>query len=313
MSNEALLESLRTLGWSLFTELGVPGVVRHHQQVVLDPEPIIVAAPSLFELDPRLRDQAYGWCATHASRISVTRLQGLARALPEHARVAFQGLASTLRTHEKVSWPGGAQPPWVRAPEIKTRGLPLERPALLRFRVRGLCGVGARADVVSELIARPNDWTRSSDLADEGYSKRAIAGILADLAQAGIAKQVAEGNALAFRLAAPDQLRELVAARDIAYPSWRHIMAMVLLFLDLAKLQDSSEAVRRVEANKRREALRILTDRMWMDAPPVTRGNPEAWEVLMTWATEVTQALASGRSSVLGVTRVQAELVADGR
>ncbi len=31
-------------------EIGVSGVVRHHQYVVLAPEPIIAAAPSLFEV-----------------------------------------------------------------------------------------------------------------------------------------------------------------------------------------------------------------------------------------------------------------------
>ncbi len=60
---EALRDALGEFGWSLFTELGVPGGVRHPQGMALDPEPIGVAAPILFEWDPRLRDQVCGWCA----------------------------------------------------------------------------------------------------------------------------------------------------------------------------------------------------------------------------------------------------------
>ena len=123
--------------------------------------------------------------------------------------------------------------------------------------------------MLSELIARSDAWTRASDLAEEGYSKRAVAGILSELAEAGIATQVAEGNALTFQVTRPEHLRELLAAHDLGYPAWRRVMTAVLLFLDLARLEDASETVRRVEANKRREALRSLADRIWLDTPPL--------------------------------------------
>jgi len=312
MSSEPLRHALVELGWSLFTELGVPGVVRHHQSIALDPEPIVVAAPSLFELDPRLRDQVYGWCASQASRLSVSRIQGLSRDLPAPAQRAFHGLAATLRTHANVRWPDGGEPPWARAPEVKTRRLPLERPALLRFRARALCGVGGRADVISELIARSGVWTRASDLTELGYSKRAMAGILSELVEAGLAKQRVEGNALTFQLSRPEPLRELLASHDLGYPPWRHIVKTVLTFLDLASLENASAAVKRVEANKHHEELRRLADAIWLDTPPLTRGNPEAWEDLMSWATRVAAELAAGTSPALGVFKVRAAAVEGG-
>lgn len=298
MSSEALRDALVELGWSLFTELGVPGVVRHHQGIALDPEPIVVAAPSLFELDPRLRDQVYGWCASHAARLSVSRLQGLSRDLPEPAQRAFHGLAATLRAHAKVRWPDDGEPSWVRAPEVKARRLPLERPALLRFRARALCGVGGRADVVSELIARSGVWTRASALIELGYSKRAMAGILSELTEAGVARQVADRNALTFQLSRPEQLRDLLQADDVSHPSWRRIMSAVLRLLDLAGLDESSAAVRRVEANKCREAFCGLAESIWLETPPVTRGNPNAWEELTAWAVQHALELASGSAPV---------------
>jgi hypothetical protein len=250
----------------------------------------------MFELDPRLRDQAYGWCAAHAGRLSLSRLQGLSRSLPEPARKAFHGLAATKREHARVRWPDGGEPSWPRAPEVKARHLPLERPALFRFRARALCGVGASADVLSELIVRSGRWTRASDLVELGYSKRAIAGILSELAEAGLAKQLVEGNALTFQLSCSDHLREVLGARDLAYPPWQRIMTAVHLFLDLASLEGAGAAVWWVEANNRREAFRSFADQTRLEAPPQTRGDPDAWHVLVSWATGVAADLADGSS-----------------
>jgi hypothetical protein len=67
------------LAWSLWGELGVPSVVRNHTQVVVDPEPLVLAAPFIAQHDARLRDEIRRWCAAHADRISTSRLKGLAR------------------------------------------------------------------------------------------------------------------------------------------------------------------------------------------------------------------------------------------
>ncbi len=312
MSSEALRRALVDLGWSLFTELGVPGVVRHHRRVALDPEPLIVSVPALFELDPRLRDQVYGWCASHAGRLSVSRLQGLSRGLPEAAQAEFRGLAATLRRHAKVRWPDEGALAWPLPPEVKARRLPVERPALLRFRVRALCGVGARADVLSELLARGTTWTRASELAEAGYSKRAVAGILSELAEAGVARQLAAGNALTFQLAHQDQLRTLLGADNLAYPNWVRIMSLVLTIVELRRLEGMSPTTRRVEANRRRERLRELSDELWLDTPPVTRGNVDAWSDLMSWATRTVRDIAAGVSPALGVFKVRAAVVEGG-
>jgi len=306
ISSEALRDALVELGWSLFTELGVPGVVRHHQGIALDPEPIIVAVPSLFKIDPRLRDQVYGWCASHADQLSLSRLKGLSRDLSAQSRTAFHGLAATLRKHAKVRWPDDGQPPWGRPPEVKARRLPLERSALLRFRVRALCGVGARADVLGELIARSGTWTRASDLAELGYSKRALAGILSELSDAGFAQQLPAGNALTFQIAHDDRFRALLGADALAFPNWARVMSMVLRFLELSSLEQESPTTRRIEGNKRRELLRRLSEELCLDTPPVTRGNPEAWEELMSWATRTAQELSAGVSPALGVLKARA-------
>ena len=232
--------------------------------------------------------------------MSVSRLQGLVRDQPEVARRAFYALAATLREQHKLRWPHGDAASWSTVPVVKTRRLPVERPALLRFRVRALCGVGARADVLAELLARSGAWTRASDLVDLGYSKRSIAGVLAELAEGGLAGQRGEGNALAFRLSQPAHLNDSLGAEGLRFPVWRPIADALPLFVDLARLESSEPIVRRVDANRRRDALVDVAHRLGVEPPPPTRGEPAAWEVLVGWAAQVAEALADGTSPACG-------------
>ena len=298
---DALHEALLGFGWSLFTELGVPGVLRSHRQVVLDPEPIVVAIPALFEIDPRLRDQVYSWCATHSDRLSISRINGLSRRLSSHNRVAFHGFAATLREHSGVKWSDKGQPPWNCVPEVNARRLPMERPALLCFRIRTLCGVGARADVLNEMIWRSSTWTRASDLSGLGYSKRTVAGILSDLHESGIARQLSVGNALTFQLAHRDDLVSVLDAGDLAFLNWERVMSLVLMFLELSHLGHKNPMARRVEANKRRGPLRALSDELGLETPPITSGNSSAWGDLMSWAIHCARDLSCGASSFLQI------------
>ena len=300
MSSEAVRDALVGLGWSLFTEMGVPGVVRHHGGVVLDPEPLVVVAPLLFPFDARLRDQVAGWCAVHADRLSVSRLQGLARQLPEPANAAFYGLSATLRRHAKVRWPDAGADPWGRMPEVHMRPLPVERPALLRFRLRAVSGVGARADVLGELLWRTDRWTRASDLASLGYSKRAVAGILSELGEAGLALQRPVGNALTYQLAHAEVLATLVGGRDVAFADWWSITALMRALLALVDLEHANLATRRIEAHRLGAVLSAGALELSLEPPPATRGQADAWERLVDWGTRVAQALEAGTSPALG-------------
>jgi DNA-binding transcriptional ArsR family regulator len=303
MSSSLLHEAVVDLGWSLWTELGVPGVIRRHQQVVIDPEPIIVASPTLFPLDPRLRDQVYGWCAAHADRISASRLQGLLSTSPPPMRDAFTSFAATLRRHAKVRWPvPDDADAWGRVPEAPTPRLPIARPALLRLRLRALCGVGARADVTCALLSRTSAWTRASDLASDGYSKRNVARILSELAEAGLVKSVREGNVISFQLDRAETLGELVGGQGLAFPEWRLIMSLVARAMELEGLESRPESVRRVEAHKQRNQLSPIADLLRLAAPPTTRGNPDAWEETMAWAAHRVAELADGSSPAFRTT-----------
>jgi hypothetical protein len=132
---------------------------------------------------------------------------------------------------------------------------------------------------------------------------------MTELAAAGLARQRREGNALVYQLAHPETLGAILDAGDLAHPAWRPILEGLLSFLALARLEQVREPVRRVEANKLRSAFLQTADRLSLDTPPITRGDPNAWETLMSWATNNARDLAAGTSPALGLRGVRLAVV----
>ena len=132
----------------------------------------------------------------------------------------FGGLAAAVARHG-VRWPAVASSPaWPDASKLKGP-LPLERPALLRFRLRALCGVGARADVLAELLGSGAVWrSAAAELARQGYTKRNVALLLAELEAAGVLHARRDGAAVLYRLAEPKPLLELMGAEGVSAPAW---------------------------------------------------------------------------------------------
>lgn len=302
MSREAFVPANLDLAWSLWTELGVPGVVRNHEAFVIDPEPLVVWSPSVVAADPRLRDLVFHWCRQHGDRLSASRLRGLLRGMPATAAGAFGRFAGALNSVSTLRWPGtnASGPVWPIPTEDVAVPLPRGRPALIRLRLRALSGVGTRADVLSELLATGQRWVTAADLAQEGYTKRNVARVLADLEMAGIVRSRARGNSLHFQLEAPHILGRLVHNQHPAVPRWTELLRVLAQLADLvARVHDRSPAVRRVEAHKLREAIEGVCAGLRLPPPPTTSGNPRAYEALLRWAAEQAAACAAGGSPAL--------------
>jgi hypothetical protein len=300
MSSDTIRESAAELAWSLWTELGVPGISRNHAHTVIDPEPLIIATPTLAAPDPRLLEQAFGWCAAHSNRISVSRLKGLLAGSSEHVVARFSSFSGALRSRgAKWPIPGGAEP-WSSPAVPPSPPLPIQRQSLLRFRLRALCGVGARADVLCELLTSPGVWRSAADLARLGYTKRNVAKVLSELDGTGIIASRMEGNALRYRLARSPVLRELVGLDDLAAPAWQPILGVVLGLLGLLDHEAEAAAVQRVEANKLRDQLVPTCQIAGLDLPPPTRGDADAWGSMQQWSAAQVHDLADGTSSVFG-------------
>jgi hypothetical protein len=272
------------LAWSLWGELGVPSVIRDHTHVVVDPEPLILAAPLIAQHDARLRDEMWRWCAAHADRISTSRLKGLARRAQPEVREAFEALAATLATSTTVRWPhptGTA--PWPRTPEPKPRTLHLDRPSLLALRARAMVGVGARADVLTTLLGRTDRWTRASELEYLGYSKRNVARVLGDLAEASLLQQRGERNSLTFRIANRAPWEHQLRTKDLVWMRWDLAFELAFALLQLEALTAKPTAVQRVEGTKLRITLNTLASSLDLSNPPEIRDREAPLDALLRW------------------------------
>lgn len=297
------------LMWSLWTELGIPGILRNHAGFAIDPEPLIVVTPRLAGDDLRLVEEALRWCQVHGHRVSIGRLKALFTARSADTRAHFSDFAVSLAEQ------GG--PRWPRSGDLTTRFgkisgkvpplLPVDRAALVRFRLRGLSGLGARADVLAELLARTGRWTGPGDLPDIGYTRRAISDVLADLAETGLVNALSEGRAIRYRLAEPSALAQLVGPLPGHFPWWSAIFLLVELGLELDRSRERPANIRRVLANITAERiLERLAMALELNNFPKTKENIDYYDVVMDWISTRVQEIVLGRSPAL-------ELVPTGR
>jgi hypothetical protein len=283
-------------GWSLWSELGAPGVVRHHAHTAIDPEPLIVFSPWLFRDDARLQEEVVRWCVAHADRISASRLQGLVKTASPDVSTAFQQLTTTLQSHG-VPWTKTAAMTATSTPATtKPLALPTTRPALIRLRLRALAGVGARADVLAELLGHQRRWLIASDLQHLGYSKRNVARVLGELADAGFVNSRADKNAVGFKLATP-LLGQLLESQRLAWPPWAALLAFVEEAQRLRDDHGKSEVVRRVAAPKTAARFEVACAALDLKRPVASAADP--WSAVVEWAEEQLSAILDGTASVL--------------
>jgi hypothetical protein len=283
-------------GWSVWSELGVPGVIRHHGHVAIDPEPLIVVSPWLFRDDARLQQEVVRWCVAHADRISASRLHGLLKTSSPDVSSAFQAFTTTLQSHGVLWAKTAAKTTETQTTTTKPLALPTTRPALIRLRLRALAGVGARADVLAELLGHHGGWLIASDLNHLGYSKRNIARVFGELADAGIVESRADKNAVSFKLTTP-LLGQLLHGQQLAWPAWAALLAFVEDAQRLCDVEGKSEVVRRVAAPKAAARFEIACAALDLKRPVVSGIDP--WSAVVGWAEEQLSSIVDGTSAAL--------------
>ena len=140
--------NLLTIAWSLWTELGVSGVIQNHQNELILLEELVLFTSCLSEIDPRLRDESIDWLAKYHHYTSLSRLKFLLKDFPLACK-PFSTYAASLNVVSKANWPLLVEAPPVKISLSHKSLLRHLTPALLNIRARSLFGVGARADLVT--------------------------------------------------------------------------------------------------------------------------------------------------------------------
>lgn len=286
------------LVWSLWTELGIPGPRRSHAHAILDVERLIAVTAWAARDDARLADLAFSWCLRHHRWVSGTRLSSILAGTSERVKAAAEPFFGELAAAGATLWRVPPREP-ERQREIREYDLPLQRPALLRIRLRGLVGVSGRAEVLFPLLAAPDHWMCASDFGDASLAKRNIARILDELAQSGIVDSRSRGNTREFRLAHPMALSQLVSwPEGFAVPDW----ALVFDWMEIAEVMDAlpadAPATSRLEMARHRKAIEAGVRSLRLGTAPPEQ-NVEAKEYVQ-WITAQAAHLADGTARCMG-------------
>ncbi len=296
--SEKFVAHLRLLLWSQWTELGVAGTIRNHQQVLLDPEALILSTAALADLDPRLRDESLDWCIRFGETISISRLRNLMRA-GIGSTESFDAYASEVNRAGRMRWPvskkyvsPGSKRPGKHIPSGKSQNPDLSGPALLRLRLRAIFGVGARADVLTELLLSSNH--SASELAKIGYSKRRVASTLDDLTRGGLLARTTHGNTHRFELKVPEQLEALVGALPQYNAQWADCFRVLLELHGLVVGQEGkSPRLRALAMNRSFTRVCSELERLrW--GMPVGVSVGDLWEKALTWTLDRAEHSAKG-------------------
>lgn len=284
------------LAWSLWGELGVRGTMHgRHQDWSIDPEPLMVFTAQQADRDPRLRDESIDWCIAHQRYLSRARLRGVLRRVDEATREGFGPFSATLSEHTGHVWPEATEP-WAYQPTHKSRLAHLTTPALVRLRLRALFGVGARAEILHQFVARPEAQVSAAELARlTGYTKRNVTEELDRLELAGLLQVAAPTNQFLYRLHDRARLLEFAGSRPAVFPAWEPLLRVVAGLLDVAgSIEKAAPTVQAIELEKGVAALKPDIQAADLPLPPADRERAGRPEPLESWALSVLRGLASG-------------------
>ncbi|MEQ1570275.1 MAG: hypothetical protein ABMA64_31865 [Myxococcota bacterium] len=221
-------------------------------------------------------------------------MTGLLRQARPEVRSAAEQLLGEL-AHEGVALARADPRLPLRPRDSRSIDVHVERPALLRFRVRALVGLGGRVDVLMGLVAAPSSWVSAGDLDDAGIAKRNVAVILAELAEAGIAHTRRRGNVREFRLANAGALAQVVAVpAAAAFPDWRAIFEWMHLVDELEHIPADRPATLRVEVARRRAPMASLAATLGLPNPTPPEESAEGTKALLAWGREIAEDLSNG-------------------
>lgn len=302
---------LRDLAWSLWSELGVPGWERHHRDVAVDVEPLILFTAALPSLDARLRGEVAGWCASFDRYISKTRLRNLARDQDERSAAAFYAFADALNRSAGLRWPISTKAG--DSVDLQARERPMDRnigrrSACVSLRLRAVFGVGSRAEVIRTMIAYPDTPLSAPEIAKYVFfARRNVAEALDAFAFAGIVGSLEERRTVRYVLAQP--LTDVVGEKPRGFPHWVELFGLLLGLQQLLAQPKPAPVLRALQAQEFLETHAFAIARSNLPGAPALRPGFEVFSQLESWSKQIAHEIATNRGDVLSTPRFRPTLL----
>ncbi len=293
MANKAV-----DLLWSLWTELGVPGSVRRHQHVLMDPEPLIVFTPHLAATDPRLMGLVFDWCRTNAAYISKQRIAAIAKTAPKGVTGSLKRFNGSLALHG-VRWlPTGS--PESFTVERHKLSPSFERTALLKLRMRCLAGVSIRAEVLTMLLCSEGKSVSVDELTVSGVSRRSVERVVVEFIEGQFIRVLGKKRGRRFQLAGRQAFATFIQENglfELPKPVNWHLVFDSICLLNAMEQSDLSESLQRIEAVKLRGEIAGRMIALNQPGPPVLSGKQDAADQIIAWGHERITDWCEGRFS----------------
>lgn len=294
--NKELDRHLLDLAWSLWTELGVAGIERKHQNFLINIEELILLTVVLAEIDPRLRDESLDWCSQHHRLISTSRLKSIIKSFGNSLNAPFSIYSATLNSFSRAAWPifQDSSPLPIRLSH-KSCLRPLESPALLNIRVRSIFGTGARADLLTFFLTHAKSDFSASDLIEIGYSKRNLAEILEELCLGKLFDKFLLRNQQRYRLIKSNQLLGVLGPLPEYTPSWRMIFEILLPLRDcINRFVNSSDSTKVIEIRNLLMTFQKQLKRLNQTPPPWHNNFQVYLSLFSEWLIDMMYKLSRG-------------------
>ena len=283
------------LCWGAWSELGVSGWGRTHENWAIDPEPLIIFTSSIGSAEPRLRDEAMDWCIQNWRHISQARLGNVLRREPSLATDSWGTFAATVNARAGVHWPEATTERSHYRVTGRSTLRPLSEPSLVVLRMRAMFGVGARTEILRYFLFHPRSKTTASVLAQAaGYTKRNVAEACDLLVQAGLLTSRTVGNRFYYSLSDARTLAAFVGPIPELLPDWNALfrIAGTLRRLGDQAGEHSVDALV-VETHQAAQDLEQDLDALDIEGPQRLRGARilDEWD---RWSTALLSDIASG-------------------
>jgi hypothetical protein len=243
--------------WSQWAELGLSGWERHHRDVAIDLEALIIVTARIGHRDTRLRNEALDWCVAHGRIASAIRLKHLTGDAAAPTQRAMHEFSATVNANSGLRWPDPGSPLGFTSAGRSEAPRP-ERPALIQLRLRALWGVSARAEALRVMLPESGRFMGISEVATRAaYGKDAIAEALDNLHRGGLLDATTSANQRVFLLGRRDDLVRLIGAQPALVTGWSVVFPIMAGILEATDVSETSPMAR---------AARI--QRLWRDWQP---------------------------------------------
>jgi hypothetical protein len=290
----AIRQNILHLYWGVWSELGVSGWGRTHEDWAIDPEPLIAFTPEIATEDSRLRDEVTDWCIHNWRHVSQVRLRNILRDNELESSEEWGEFSATVNRAAGSKFPGATV-----ARRYRTTGRstlrPLTDPSAVYLRMRAVFGLGARTEVLRYLLFSDERATAAELAPKTNYAKRNVAEACEILAQAGVLSSTAVGNRLYFSIADPPALMDVIGEVPSQTPDWPVLLRVVSQIFDWTyETENRSSRVLTVETH--RVAVSIEEDLVALGiTPPQRSAGEEFVDVWARWARDMTKKLSGGR------------------